>query len=252
MADLFPLALFAPSEHQPYLMGAAQSGGQPLVGPPQTADMATGGWWAYEMQVARLRTRDQFAAWRSFLGGLHTGVGIVEVPILDILQPWPGRGGGTVPGHDPWVPMPVPHSDLTPFDDTSPYDGGSPISATLAAAAYAPAWPAPPVPPTQMQVTFAEGAPLRGGEFFSVIGPSGQVWLHMVTRILATSTDGLTVTVSFVPPLRENLAAATAIDFDKPRFLGKVDVASVKDAWPRISPPFQASPSIRFLEVFAQ
>jgi hypothetical protein len=247
MTDRFPLSLFAPSEHQPYLMGVAQSGGIPVTGPPQTADSSTGGWWVYELKVARLYTRDQFAAWRSFLGALQSGVRLVEVPVLDILQPWPGRGSGAEPGGELTV-RPVPHSDTMPFGDTAPYEASDIITASLAADAYAPAWPAPAVPPTQAQLNITEGAPLRGGEFFSLIGASGQVYLHMVTRIL--SVVGTVATVSFVPPLRENFSAGAPVDFETPRFLAKADVASIKDAWPRMVPPFVAMPSIRFLEAF--
>jgi hypothetical protein len=242
MTDRFPLALFAPSEHQPYLQGAAQIGGTPIAGPPQSADLGTGGWWVYEIKVARLWGRDQFANWRAFLAQLQSGVALVEVPVLDILQPWPaGLAAPALPD--------VPHSDATPFGDASLYDsGGAAIVAGFAADAYAPAWPAPPVAPTQGQISITTGAALRGGEYFSVIGPSGAVRMHMVSRILGVA--GTVTTVSFVPPLRENIPAGTPVDFAAPRFLGKADVLTIKDAWPRMTPPFQAAPSIKFVESF--
>lgn len=248
MFDRFPLALFPPSEHQPYLMGASQSGGTPVAGPPQTADMSTGGYWCYEFVVGRLRSRDEFAAWRAFLARLNSGVALLEVPVLDILQPWPGRAVGGI-GTPSYSPHRVPHSDQTPFSDTSLYGRGTPISATSAAAGYAPAWPAPPTPPTQLAINIAAGGGLRGGEYFTVIGPSGEPRMHMIGRII--STAGTVSTVSFVPPLREDIPAGTPIDFNTPRFLGKADIGSIKDAWPRMVPPFQSAPRIRFLESFS-
>jgi hypothetical protein len=62
---------------------------------------------------------------------------------------------------------------------------------------------------------------------------------------------GTVSTVSFIPPLRENIPAGTPVDFNSPRFLGKADVASIKDAWPLITPKFGATPSLRFLESFS-
>jgi hypothetical protein len=254
MTDVFPLSLFAPSEHQPYLQGVAQMGGTPVSGPPQTADLSTGGWWVYEVVVGRLRSRDDFAAWRAFLAMLNSGVSVVEVPVLDILKPFIGRTGGGIGAPPPSVvsSLPgVPHSDLSPFSDRALYDStaGGAIQASFAADAYAPAWPAPAVPPTQAQINITAGSPLRGGEYFSVVGPTGAVRMHMIGRVL--SIVGTVSTVAFVPPLRENIPAGTPVDFNNPRFLGKADVASIKDAWPRMTPPFQAAPSIKFLESFS-
>lgn len=236
--DRFPNWLFGPSEHQPYLVGGALSGGQPISGPPQTADMATGGTWAYEWPVARLAGHDAVRAYRAVLATMATGVGVMDIPVVDVLQPWPGAGR----------PARVPHSDKTPFDDGGLY-AAEPIIAQLAANAFMPAWPAPPVPPTQAKILTLSGAQLRGGEYFTLLGASGWAYMHMIGRIL--NVVGPVTTVSFVPPLREDFPAGSPVDFNDPRFTGKLDLSSIKDAWPRYSATFISTPTLRFLETGA-
>lgn len=235
-----PITLFPPGSHRWYPAGSALSGGTPISGPGQTADASAGGWWINDFEVAILRTLQQFAVWRALLGQLNSGVGLIEVPVLDILQPWPG---GVKPA-------------LTPFTDEASFsDGGqfltNPIKATLNANAYMPAFPAPPLSPTQLQIAISVGNPLGGGEYLSIIGPSGNVRLHMVTSVSDTTILGPTSsisTVTVIPPIREDMAAGTLVDFNDPRCTMKVDIASVADAWPTMTPPFLARPKIRFIE----
>lgn len=212
----FPLALFPPGEHQPWLDGTSLSGGQPINGAPQTADMSTGGWWRYDLDIGLLRTHAQHGAWRAMVGLLNSGVRLIEVPVLDALKPYP-----------PGFPR-------------------SPIEAALAVDVTMPGWPAPPFPPTQGQIRIAVGAALQGGEYFTVIGPSGDSRMHMVVQITDV-TDGVS-TVTVVPPFREDMAAGTDVDFNDPRFLAKIDLPSRKDAWPRMTVPFLAKPKISFIE----
>ncbi len=211
-----PLRLLAPSDLQWRIAGAALMGGQPISGAPQTADISTGGWWVCEWQVGVLATLAQHGAWRATLGQLQSGVQVVEVPVLDALQPYP-------PGYE-----------------------GQPIEASLAAAAYMPAYPAPPAASNLAQIEIAVGAALQGGEYFTVVGPSGAPRLHMVTSIVAVA--GAVSTVTVAPPFRENMDAGTPVDFNAPRCTMKADLTSLKDAWPRITPGFLARPKMTFLE----
>jgi hypothetical protein len=231
----FPLALFPPADHLWFPAGSALSGGTPISGAPQTADASAGGWWVCEYQVAKLRTLQQIGTYRAILGRLNSGVGLIELPVLDGLQPWPN---GVRPALTRF-------SDLTDFSDGSEFLG-SPIVAALAADAYMPAWPAPPVAPTQAQILLTTSAPLMGVEYFSIIGPSGNVRLHLITEVVAVAGD--VTTVNFLPPLREDMAAGTPIDFNDPRCTMKVDIASVQGAWPRMEVPFTARPKIVFAE----
>lgn len=211
-----PLALFAPSEHGWRLAGTALSGGQPINGAPQTADMSTGGWWVCDYSVGILRTKAQLGAWRAMLALLNSGVRTIEVPVLDGLKPYP-----------PGFP-------------------GLPIEATLAADVFMPAYPAPASPPNQARVRLVAGGALQGGEYLTVIGPSGAAWLHMVAAITDVTAGVSTVTV--VPPFREDMAAGTDVDFNNPRCTMKVDLQSLKDAWPTMTVPFLAKPKISFVE----
>jgi hypothetical protein len=231
----FPLALFPPSEHLWYPAGAALSGGRPIAGVAQTGDASGGGAWVCEYQVAILRTKQQVGVYRSIIGRLNSGVTLLELPVLDALQPWPG-------GIHPAL---TPFADLTDFSDGSEFLT-SPIVASLAADAYMTAWPAPPVAPTQAQILLTTCAPLQGVEYFSIIGPSGFVKLHLINEVVLVA--GGVTTVNFTPPFREDMAAGTPIDFNYPRCTMKADVASVKAAWPTMRTPFTAQPKIIFAE----
>lgn len=212
----FPLALFPPSQHQPRLAGTALSGGQPINGAPQTADVSTGGWWVYDYDVGLLRTLAQHGAWRAMVAELQSGVQLIEMPVLDALKPWP-----------PGFP-------------------GDPIDAALAADVYMPASPAPPTSPVVARIAITVGGALQGGEYFTVIGPSGAPRLHMVTAI--TDVTGGVSTVRVKPPFREDMPSGTVVDFNAPRFVAKMDIAGGKEAWPSLTPPFLAKPKISFVE----
>ena len=211
-----PASLFAPSEWSWRLAGTALVGGVPISGAPQTADVSAGGWWVCDWQVGILRTHAQHGAWRAMLGLMNSGVQLIELPVIDALKPWP-----------------------VGFQ-------GDPIDAALAADVYMPAYPAPATSPRLAQIAVAVGAALQGGEYFTVVGPSGAPRLHMVTQV--TGVAGGVSTVTITPPFREDMAAGTSVDFNDPRCTVKADLESLKDAWPRLSPPFLARPKISFLE----
>lgn len=235
--DRFPAVLFPPAEWQWRIDGASLMGGQPISGAPQTADMSAGGWWVCEWSPAMLFQPAQYSQWRMYLGRLNSGVGLVEMPLIDSLQPYP-PGSRVVTADPSGAPITLDPSlgDLT----------ADLITAQLAADAYMPAWPNPPVAPTQAQIQISVGAALQGGEYFSVYGPSGSVRLHMITELLAIV--GEVATVSVVPPFREDMDAGTALDFNNPRCTMKLDIASAKDAWPKLSGAMVSRPTIRFLE----
>jgi hypothetical protein len=233
---VWPQCMLRPSEWTWSIDGAFVVGGQPISGPPQTAEISTGGSWMYEHQVAILRTPAEVGTYRALLSQLFQGRRTLIVPVIDALKPVP-------PGLVPW-------SDPAPFSDLSEWAGGL-VKAFLATAGYMPASPPPPSPPNQAQITITTGQALQGAEYFSVSGPSGAKRLHLIHSILATTTnaDGsVTYTVEFNPPFREDMAALTPVDFDTPGCTMKVDVASVKDAWPRMGVRFFAQPKITFRE----
>jgi hypothetical protein len=231
----FPLVLFAPSEWTWRIVGAPLIGGQPISGPPQTAEVTGGGYWMAEWTPALLSPSRGLAAWRAIVAELSSGVSLLEVPVLDALQPWPAGVAASL----------VPFSDGSTFDDLSEFFSDA-IDATLFADAYMPASPAPPAPPTQAQIEFTAGGALMGGEYFTVVGPSGFAKLHMVTRIL--STAGNVATVCVRPPFREDMAAGTLVDFNRPRCVMKADLSSVEKAWPRMRSAMVSEAAITFME----
>jgi hypothetical protein len=232
--DRFPLRLFAPSEWSWRVAGSALVGGQPIAGAPQTADASTGGWWVATWTPAML-TAANVGAWRAVVARLNTGVRLIEVPVLDSLQPFLD---GVRPAQ----------TTFTPGGDFSSGAGliTAPITAQLAAAAFMPAYPAPASPPTQAQIQMTTGAPLQGVEYFSVIGPSGASRMHMITGVWDVAAD--VYTVSITPPFREDMAAGTALDFNLPYCAMKLDVASAEKAWPVMTSAMVARPSIKFVE----
>jgi hypothetical protein len=232
----FPLKLFPPATHKPYIPNAAISGGTPIVGPPQTADLSTGGVWVYELDLATVRSRAQIAVLLALVAELASGVTLIEVPVLDILQPWPGSARRSR----------VPFGDGSTFGDTGEFESET-IAAVLAADVYMPASPAPPAAPTQAQITVTIGGALLGGEKFSLTGPSGNVRMHMITSISADDGAG-NYTVTVKPPFREDTPAGTLLDFNDPRFTAKLDPAAANDAWPAFRVPYLGDAKLRFIE----
>jgi hypothetical protein len=95
----------------------------------------------------------------------------------------------------------VTHSDDTPFDDDTPYESGSADYETTVDAALR---------ATTLQISGTSTTPLIGGELFSIQHAN---WGWRAYRV--RSIDGDTIT--FRPPLREAVAAGTALEFDTPR-----------------------------------
>ena len=78
--DRFPNWLFGP-KHQPYPSGGALSGGQLDSGPPQTADMATGGTWpTVACPPAAGQTRRAYRA--KAVATMATGVNVMDIPVV--------------------------------------------------------------------------------------------------------------------------------------------------------------------------
>lgn len=224
----FPMALFAPSEWSWRIAGAAIEGGQPITGPPQTAEVSGGGYWIAEWTPALLSATRALRIWRALVADLTSGVVQIEVPVLDM-------PAGAL----------VPFADGSTFGDGTELVSGS-IEASLASAVYMPAYPAPPASPNVAQIAIASGQALGGGEYFAIVGPSGFAKLHMVTQVNAVDGDVSTVTVR--PPFREDMPAGTTVDFDLPRCVMKADISQIEKAWPRMRGALIADAAITFLE----
>jgi hypothetical protein len=234
--DLWPLSALLPKSWSVALEGSPASGGTPISGPPQTADLSCGGWWSITMELW-LNSLAASHAYRGMLASARVSSSYFVVPVLDALQPWPAGGPGSS--------VPIGFGDAAAFSDGALFTGDR-ITAALAANAYAPAYPAPPAAPTVAQIQITAGGALNGGEYFTLIGPSGCPRLHMIGRVLNVS--GNVYTVNFTPPLRENYASGTAVEFDRPACTMTFDKTALAQAWPRYTPGFVASPVVRLVE----
>lgn len=70
---------------------------------------------------------------------------------------------------------------------------------------------------TQLSINVERGSRIVGGQYFSITHNSGARRMYRTVRVL--SRIGQSVTVTIVPPLREPIGPATALDFDFPSFL---------------------------------
>lgn len=238
--DLWPVEGLPPTTWQWSIEGSYASGGQPMTGPPQDSDASCGGWWRASLDLSLMGAEDVRALRAALVAALSSSPMFV-VPCLDGLNPFPapwGRFGAPAP-RVPSRCLPTTFSSAALTDNVL-------IKASLAAAAYMPAYPAPAAPPTQAQIQMTAGRALRGGEYFTLIGTSGEPRMHQIGRILSAASG--VFTVSFLPPLRENYAEGTQVLFDKPACTMKLDKSSLRDAWPKLSAGMTSKVTIAFAE----
>jgi hypothetical protein len=171
-------------------VGSVTSGGTSLSGIDDPIETDGGGFWRIDLTNGMTRDRRTGLAWRALTEGMDNGSQGVIVLLCSerLFQPV----GDLVT---------VDHSDGTPFDDDTPYtSSGADYSAAAPAALRA----------TTMTIAGASELPLIGGELFSVEHPQ---WGWRVYRVRRIDGD----VISFLPPLREAVAATTALEFDTPR-----------------------------------
>jgi hypothetical protein len=226
LPDMFPLTRL---RWRP--VGVAVTGGQPISGPPDTAETSGGGWWRCDMTIKRLSTPREIRQWRAFLGRLGNGTTPIIMPVVDICQPWPNGYTGALPG--------VPHSDGAPFSDGSLYQTRS-IAYELVDDV--------PLRAQQLRLRRKTGGILMGGEYLTISGPLYGPRLCCISQVVAVAGDVFTVDVSGFPLPREDYAAGTDADLETPRCMMKADVESLADAWMEIERPFRGQPRISFVE----
>lgn len=198
------------------------SGGTSLSGIEDTIATDGGGRWVAEADSIALHTRDKIMMTRAFFSATSGGIDPFIFPICDARhQPTRGK-------------QKVPHSDGTPFSDETMYS--SPDCEVYVAADA-------PLRATQLQLDITSlGKPLIGGERFTIIHDTWRERAYQIGRIISqTATSAL---IQFHTPLREAVTAGTAVDFNNPRFVARVDGQM---SAPLTNPKF-ASGSIRFVE----
>lgn len=202
---VFPTRLFAPTSLQPRLVGQAITGGASLSGEAQFADVGGGGRWVIDFGESALWTREKVLAWRRFVAAADGGAQSLLVPLADRRhQPVsnPYTGADTF-GTDTWVA------------DASAWTAEEVTATTTVDAALG---------ATSLTMNFTAALALLGGEHFSRLHATYGWRLYNVTRVTAGGAgDGGSTTIQFRPPLREAIASGSALNFESPRCVMRVD-----------------------------
>lgn len=236
----FPAMLLRERSHSWNLLGVAVSPGQTMksVAPLMRSD--GGGFWSCQMTDVSLsgggalrgkdRQRVSTLLWRAVRQICDGGVNAIVVPRNDALfRPWPVGVASTR--------LNSPHSDVSLFSDGSGYDQ-TVIDITCSAAELR---------DTSLAISIQNAAALLGGESFSINHPSmGWRLYEIATVVMQTSTTGV---VTFNPPLREDVAAGTKLEFDRPRCTMRLAAPSAMDL--TVNPWTFNSASVGFVETVA-
>lgn len=221
MLPIFPAHVFNPNSVRSYIERKTLSGGTSLSGVEDTVLTDGGGRWVIELSDIALDTPRQIRSWDSWNGYLNAGTADVLVPFVSIeTAPRPALGRGYMPPSDIYANDPL-YPTIVRFQ--APY-----IIAKLAESA--------PLRATTLRITMQHGAPIEGGERFS-LGERGY-------RIRRKLSDGL---FQIEPPLREAVTAGTEVNFDWP--VVRCRAVPAEDWSPAIEIGTYADASIRFVEV---
>lgn len=198
------------------------SGGVSLSGIEDSIATDGGGRWVGTADNVALHTREKIMTWRAFKSATGGGIDPFIFPICDARhQPTRGK-------------QKVPHSDGTSFSDDTLYSSAD-CEVYVAADA--------PLRATQIQLDIASlGRPLVGGERFTIVHDTWRERAYQIGRII--SQTSASAVVQFHTPLREAVSAGTAVDFNNPRFVARVDGQM---SAPLTNPKF-ASGAVRFVE----
>jgi hypothetical protein len=223
---VFPTRLFKPAMMTPSLIGAALDGGRSLSGDAQFAELSGGGRWSVAFSDISLIRPPQVKAWRALEAALDSGATPILVPLADRRhQPLlnPKYSGGDGFGLSIW------DEGVTPWTPEE-------ITAVVAADAA--------LRSTQLTFTYAGGAPLMGGEHFSIEHARHGARMHRISRIVA---QGGTVTIEFRPPLREAVSVGELLNFESPRCTMRLDgeMAAPLTMW-----RWASGASVKFVETF--
>lgn len=196
--------------------------GQGEVSPVSRAGMrrtiaAPGGFWRASWSGIDLYDPNAVRAWRAFVAAADNGAGVFEVRLADRLYaPWPLYASGA--------------PNMTA--------GGIVVALDAAASVEA----------TTIRVAKSSGGDLAGGINFSATGPRWGKRLYRTKS--ATDLGGGDWSLEIRPGLREDLATATALDFETPGFLATV--ANPREIEPELSQMRFAQVDVVFQEDFSR
>lgn len=231
MAIEFPLSSLPVGSFRAALIGSDETGGAALSGPGQVVDWSAGGFWVFELDGLQLWEPDHFRLYRSILMACRGG-GEIDVPIIDDPQrPFPE--GMTDSG-------PVPFSDASTFSDGTGFLGED-LQFTVEESAQE--------GDVVMVLRRTIGAPLRGGEYKTLVHAAAGPRAYCIETVGEEDVAGV-FEVAFGAPLREDVTAGTAVDFQRPRCRARL-LTPWSEAWPKVEAPFEAEVGLRFVESFA-
>lgn len=200
------------------------SGSANLKGSAQVAASSAGTWTGMFGSVAMRGRKTRILVWRSLSVLLYGRTNPVLVPR--------GRGWQPVPAgaEEAGTWDPVPHGDTSLFDDGAGYESSS-IDITVASDALAGA--------TTIEVDIHLSGTLEPGQDFSL-----EERLYRISGI--AYAEGGAASITFLPPLREDVLAGTVFEMDDP--VCRMRLASDGE----MSLPLEllkfAAPSVNFLE----
>lgn len=220
MPYVFPAHIFNPREVSARIVESVISGGKALSGDEDVIATDGGGRWEVSYSGITLRSPTQIRAWEAWEGELARGITDVLVPMLSLgsaNRSSHGRGLMAVSKllyDDPVFPSVVSYS--------APH-----IVAHLGAGAS--------VRATSLNIVVDKGAPLTGGEKFSLAGRG--------YRVVRETSPGI---FKVEPPLRDAASSGAACNFDWPTVKCR---SAPGESWsPTIEYGRRAEVSIRFLE----
>lgn len=204
----FPRLLLREREHSWNLVGVAATPGVTMDSAATYIRSDGGGFWSCAMRDVSLsgpgrgrnRQRTSTLLWRAVRQVCDAGVNQIVVWRNDALFiPYPAGVARAIT---------VPHSDGSPFSDGAEYyqpaiditcDGGADLRAT------------------SMGIQINEAAALIGGESFSIQHDAAGWRLYEIATVSYDEDDQTLATITFMPPLREEVIHGTQIEFDRPR-----------------------------------
>jgi hypothetical protein len=216
---------------RPRLIGVSRTPGRTLSGVMPAGRTDGGGLWSHGFQVI-LKTPDNVRAWDSLAEYLAEGATPIVLPVWN-------RKFAPFPLDDAGQPIEsygsIPHDDDTLFSDGSGYSQNVIVASVGVAAALR---------ATTIFLDMTFSGELRGSELFTILHPT--IGPRMYRVISVSAIDGTRNTVRIDPPLREDVAAGTEVDFDRPRF-----VAQLNGTMPlALELEMIGRPSVSFIESF--
>lgn len=192
----WPMGILTPAHQGFKPVGGIRVGSPALSGLQQFDNLDGGPIWRATLLQIPLYCREHILAAQAIEGLALSGVGLFNVPRFP---------RDRSPGAFADDGLGVPHSDGTPFSDGTLYDGGS-IDFVFAEDHDLFA--------SIVSVTGTSLRPFLTGEEFSVdYGDQGSR-MHRIIGIVSQSPGAYVFEIS--PPLREDTAAGTALNFDEP------------------------------------